>query len=246
MLAFKDHAKTVGLSALLAAATALAGCTDLMKDETVSHAVPDKPSAFVPAPVEPVALEDGLVATAPGADGTAVCTVAGGDAGLTEVQAQAAFACLAGGLTATFADSSHHLARQFAAWTRVDRAPFKVAALDGRYAAVYANPRALTADTVRVGLDRAFAAGSTLAIPSFSVAGDGTVEPGPLYLVEKMQPGFDPLRGNWRYTRIATDGTIEAVSNGRNADTITLCAECTHEDADRLYLSLLNNGQLPL
>ena len=228
----------------------LTGCADLWKDEQPSLLQP----AATPAPEanpapEPIPVVEGLVTRSTAAEAarcTLVRTSAADEGRLTEEEAQAAFACLSADLAGTYGASPHLLTRQFTGWMRMDRTPFEVAALENRYVAVFANERALSQDPENLHQDRGYDVGATLAAVTFSVDPDGVLELGPLVFVEKMAPGYTPLKGNWRYTFVGPQGEVEAVTKGRNAEEITLCAECTHEDADRLYLSLLNNGQIPL
>lgn len=48
--------------------------------------------------------------------------------------------------------------------------------------------------------------------------------PGPLFMMEKMQKGFDPAHGDWRYVALSSTG--ELVQEGK----IESCAGC-HDDA---------------
>ncbi len=231
----------------LALSAGLTGCV-LWQDEQPSLLQSTAgPAATIQA--DPVPAVEGLVAMS-GAEGAPVCTLvqpsSAGEAGLTEEEAQAGFACLSAGLAGTYGAGVHLLAREFTGWKRVDRVPFEVAALDNRYAAVFANPRALSQDPENTHRDRGYDVGATLAVVTFSAGPDGALELGPLVFIEKMMPGYTPLKGNWRYTFVGPQGDIQAVTGGVNSADITLCADCTHEDADRLYLSLLNNGQIPL
>lgn len=227
----------------------LSACAELVKDEQPAWVNPqaagDAPPP-VPTLVEPIPIVEGLV-TASAGGGCSVARVAsGGDLPLTADEARAAYACLSPQTAATYAGSSHLLTRNHVQWSRVDTAPFQIAALDDRYAAVFANGRALSQNPDNLHKDRGYDIGSVLAVSSFGVDAQGGVQAGPLVFVEKMSPGFAPIQGNWRYTIVDPAGVVDAVTNGKNADSISMCVDCTHKDADRLYLSLLHNGQVPL
>jgi len=243
---FHPRARHNGLLALTLA-LGMTGCAGLLEDSQPSLLPPVETTATdTVLPAEPVAIVEGLVETS--GDGT--CSVTrladSGDGTLTAEEAQAGFACLSASLPAIYGASPHVLTRQFGDWARVDRAPFEVAALENRYAAVYANERALSEDLGNLHRDRGYHVGATLAAVTFSVEPGGALTLGPLVFVEKMPPGYTPLQGNWRYTFVGPKGDVQAVTMGTKAEEITLCAECTHNEADLLYLSLLNNGQIPL
>ena len=68
--------------------------------------------------------------------------------------------------------------------------------------------------------------GTVIAKDSFTVTDDGDVYPGPLFLMEKMAPGFSPQTGDWRYTMIMPDGSVFGVTGGQNATSVAFCANC--------------------
>lgn len=55
---------------------------------------------------------------------------------------------------------------------------------------------------------------------------DGDTKPGPIMMMEKMPPGFDPEHGDWRY--VVIDSTGVQVEDGH----VESCAGC-HGDAPR-------------
>ncbi len=153
---------------------------------------------------------------------------------------RAAFACAME--RSLYAQSGHRLARKFRDWERRDRNPFFSPLHGERFVAVYANPAA-TRDNGRNPSGR-IRTGATVATPSFRIAEDGTVEPGPLFLMEKMYRGFDTPGGNWRYTVISPEGDIVGVTGGQNGDSLDFCKDCSRESADEVYLALLR-GEPP-
>lgn len=156
-----------------------------------------------------------------------------------------AFACIRAHLDLEFSKSGHVLVRGYSGWTRVTATPFFSDAIGDRYGVVYANARALGRGGRINHFDRGFAVGSTLAVPTFTVLPGGRVEGGPLILVEKMEPGFFALQGNWRYTIVDADGHIAATTRGANEENVSICADCTHSQSDLLYVTLLNDGLEP-
>ncbi len=81
--------------------------------------------------------------------------------------------------------------------------------------------------------------GTVIAKDSFSVKPNGTVSPGPLFLMEKMASGFNGASQDWRYTLILPNGKVLGTTGGKNSGKIGFCAEChmVAEDQDsRFYL----------
>lgn len=247
------------LVAAAAAFAALSACAGgpYLADEGWRKAVPG-PAIGTPATSAPItAPADSITETGGGHDGTLVsaqtpssCTVLRLSDGVSDIvptdgELRAAFVCLHELLAPAYGASGHVLVRDFAGWTRVTSTPFASAALDGRYGVVFANARALGAESSDEHFDRGFPVGATLAVSTFSVSEAGAVEGGPLILVEKMEPGFFALQGNWRYTIVGSDGQVAAVTRGVNGADVPVCADCTHSQADLLYASLLNDGVTP-
>lgn len=82
--------------------------------------------------------------------------------------------------------------------------------------------------------------GSVIAKDSFTVHANGKMMAGPMFLMEKMENGFAPKTGNWRYTMVMPDGTIFGRTKGNNSEGMAFCAECHEAGADgQDYLLLL-------
>jgi hypothetical protein len=68
--------------------------------------------------------------------------------------------------------------------------------------------------------------GAVLAKDSFAVKANGRVSAGPLFLMEKMNLGFNAGTGNWRYTMIMPNGSVFGTTGGAGGDKMQFCAEC--------------------
>ncbi|MDF1721597.1 MAG: cytochrome P460 family protein [Minwuia sp.] len=80
--------------------------------------------------------------------------------------------------------------------------------------------------------------GSVLAKPSFQVTPGGKAAIGPLFLMEKMKPGFRVESGDWKYTMIMPTGAIAGVTNGQGSGNVEFCIAChaaVGEDQDHLF-----------
>lgn len=138
--------------------------------------------------------------------------------------------------------SGHRLAETYGGWSRLDSGPFLSKIHGNRYVTVFANDRALT--TSSAAPDAAIVSGVAMATPTFSLSEDGTLEPGPLFLLEKMPKGFNTKAGNWRYTIIGPEGDVIGVTKGQHDEEVNFCRECDRKSADAIYLALLR-GQAP-
>ena len=57
-------------------------------------------------------------------------------------------------------------------------------------------------------------------------AAAGKEQPGPLFIMEKMQAGFSPETGDWRYTMIMPNGAVFGATKGKDAAKVQFCADC--------------------
>ena len=59
---------------------------------------------------------------------------------------------------------------------------------------------------------------------------------GPLFVMEKMAPGFNAASGDWRYTMALPNGHVLGTTNGKGSDKVEFCIAChaTAEDYDHL------------
>jgi hypothetical protein len=44
--------------------------------------------------------------------------------------------------------------------------------------------------------------------------------------MEKMQAGFSPATGDWRYTMIMPNGAVFGATKGKDAAKVQFCADC--------------------
>jgi hypothetical protein len=122
-------------------------------------------------------------------------------------------------------------------WRRYNKTPYRSATHGERFVNNYGNAVAKSySDYEAAGT---MPAGAILAKDSFAVTTRGDVFLGPLFLMEKMAPGFNATSRNWRYSMIMPDGSLFGVTNGESSKRVTFCITC-HESAgnenDHLFL----------
>ncbi len=151
---------------------------------------------------------------------------------LDATEAEAIYRRLRGRMAAGYALSGR---RVYGGWTRYNRAPYISATHGRRYVNNYANARGAAygrfEDAGRLPV------GSIIAKDSFSVTENGEIDPGPLFLMEKMAAGFNYTSGDWRYSEIMPDGSVLGVTRGENAAAVEYCIGChlAVESQDHLY-----------
>ena len=231
---------------VLAIVAMVTGCADGLVDKLNPFADEPKPKPAIPTKAPPLPPVPGKPTNAKAAVPTAsvytetICKVRDGRV-LPPNIAEDAFRCLAPRMRYT--KSGHRFSAVYPGWSRRDKGPFLSKLHGSRYVAVYANDLALT--TISTAPDAPVQVGAIMATPSFSLNDDGTLDVGPLFILEKMPKGFSTAKGNWRYTVIGPEGDIIGVSKGQNAAEIEFCKKCTRKSSDSVYLALLR-GQPPI
>jgi len=131
-------------------------------------------------------------------------------------------------------------------WYRYNTAPY-VSRLHGdRLVNDYANSVAQNSGQFEEG--GPLPSGAIIAMDSFKIAPSclplsitaDAVEPGPLFVMEKMEPGFNTETGDWRFSMIEPNGTVYGETKGIGHDQVQFCADC-HKgaSADRDWLFFL-------
>ncbi len=145
-------------------------------------------------------------------------------AGLKGNDAEAIYVRLKRDLVAAYGLSGESYALRYADWRRYNTAPYRSAQHGERFVNNYANEAAR-----RYGLFESsgpMPAGAILAKDSFAVTEAGDVFSGPLFVMEKMPPGFNPKSADWRYTMIMPDGSLLGTTNGTGSERVAFCVTC--------------------
>ena len=154
---------------------------------------------------------------------------------LSEADALSIYDRIRDDMAAAYRLSRNPLATQFYNWRRYNSAPYLSATHGDRYINNYANAKAKSYGRKGAG---PMPAGAVLAKDSFTVTGQGDVFTGPLFLMEKMAPGFSAKTREWRYTMIMPDGSLFGATNGAGSERVEFCAIChatAGDSADHLF-----------
>ncbi len=76
-----------------------------------------------------------------------------------------------------------------------------------------------------------------IAKDSFAVTQGREIVLGPLFVMQKMAPGFSPATGDWRYMQIQPDGTLLGQTGGPGSERVEYCIGChlAVQRQDHLY-----------
>lgn len=120
--------------------------------------------------------------------------------------------------------SEDSAAVSYRSWSRHSIAPYLSATHGARFVSNYAN--AIARDYGRLGKGERLPVGSVLAKDSFTVRKNGQVFPGALFIMQKMQAGFNKASADWQYRMILPDGSLFGVTRGENRENVEFCIAC--------------------
>jgi hypothetical protein len=122
--------------------------------------------------------------------------------------------------------------RNYLSWRRYNKTPYRSATHGARYVNNYVGD-------AYGGFEKAGVQpqGSILVKDSFTATVEGVIYPGPMFVMEKMTPGFNPRGGDWRYSMIMPDGGLFGETNGVNSESVAFCIGChaTRAKNDHLF-----------
>lgn len=225
------------MAALLLAATWLAGCNDGSYGGT---ALERDMNGYVKAPESPDALKARLEALGlrPYAETPTACTVprlvatpstTPGLPRLGAAEIAAIEACISPVQAATYVRSGVPAAGSYATWPKASTQGYR--SEHDLYLAAWVN-QAGAANYREWEKAGPSPVGARIAKAAFTVTRDGRVAVGPLFFMEKMEKGFAPQGGDWRFTMIDGDGQLGGETGTATAARIGYCLEC-HKTAAR-------------
>ena len=156
-------------------------------------------------------------------------------AALSDGDAERIYGELKARLSKGYRQSGDPSSAAYQGWARYNSAPYLSASHGNRFINNYANEAAKAYG--RFEEAGRMPVGAVIAKDSFTVTGDGKITPGPLFVMEKMEPGFNYVSGNWRYIMVLADGTLFGVTKGVGSDKVKFCIGChlAVEEQDHLH-----------
>lgn len=146
---------------------------------------------------------------------------------LSQDEIDAMAACLGSALDAALARAEDATIRATRGWRTISNA--YMASEHGMFLQVYANASAAP-DYAKAERGARLLPGAAILKRSFRVDMAGNATPGPIFVMERMAPGYDPSSNDWRFAATAPDGPRMGESGGENAPAVAFCAGC-HKSA---------------
>lgn len=138
---------------------------------------------------------------------------------LTDTEAKQVFECLEDSLKEEFAGSGEPVAQEFHTWWRYSE-PYESESHGDRYVVHWGNREG--ASYINYEDAGTLPKGSAFAMSSYAFDESGQPEIGPIFIMEKMDLGFDAASGNWRFAMIEPDSTGDNASSKALKD----CKKC--------------------
>lgn len=145
-------------------------------------------------------------------------------ANISDEDAQKAYDALIKVMARGYGMSDDPAAKAYTSWKRYNTAPYLSAGHGRRFLNTYGN--AIAKDYGKYEAAGRFPVGSVLAKDSMAITEDGKVNPGPLFLMEKMAEGFNHVSGDWKYSMIMPDGSIFGITKGAGSKQVEFCVPC--------------------
>jgi hypothetical protein len=145
-------------------------------------------------------------------------------AALSDPEAVTIYDAVRDDMLAAYRLSGDPVAMNYWKWRRYNRVPYRSRPHGERYVNHYANAKADAYG--RAGDIGELPAGAVVVKDAFTVTARGDVFVGPLFIMEKMLPGFSHATRNWRYTMIMPDGSLFGTTNGDGHERVEFCAHC--------------------
>lgn len=151
-------------------------------------------------------------------------------------RADAVYLAIRQNMSAHYLASGDPVTGAYQTWRRYNTAPYQSSLHGALYVNNYAN-----ATAARYGKYENLGnlpAGSIVVKDSFAVTESGEVMTGPLFLMEKREPGFNVASNDWLFMMVEPNGTVAGITNGANAAAVRFCADCHNmapKGQDNLY-----------
>lgn len=143
---------------------------------------------------------------------------------MTDEETVALYDCLMDEMKAAYAKSGVEMAASYMTWPRYSRHAYVSATHGNRYVQNYANPKGRAYGLYEQA--GTLPQGTKLAKDSFTVTKTGHGQVGPLFLMEKMQAGFNSESDDWRYTMVMPNGSVFGTTNGQGSENVAFCIGC--------------------
>jgi len=141
---------------------------------------------------------------------------------LTAAESRKAYDCILSDMRKAYPKSGLWVAKAYPKWERFSKVAYQSSTHGGRFVQNYANSNSYG----RYEKAGRMKAGTYLAKDSFTVTREGKIGVGPLFVMRKMEAGWNPASGDWKYAMVMPNGAFFGETKGKNAANMTFCIEC--------------------
>lgn len=149
-----------------------------------------------------------------------------------------AYNCLKADIIAAYGKTGLSQIENYTNWKVFNTEAYRADTHGGRYLNNYANATAAPIYGQFDNLTK-MPIGSVLVKDGIAANNSGQTGMSPLFVMEKMKPGFNKEGGDWRYTMIMPTGAVVGTTKGKGAASVKFCAECHEAGSDNDYLLFL-------
>jgi hypothetical protein len=149
---------------------------------------------------------------------------------LSGTRAEGVYQSIRSTMSEHYFESGDPITSAYQSWKRYNTVPYRSSLHGGIFVNHYANSIAR-----RYGRFEKLGhlpQGALVIKDSFIVTGNGAVITGPLFLMEKKEPGFNATSKDWLFMTIRADGSLEGITNGQGAKNVEYCAACHNNAPD--------------
>ena len=151
---------------------------------------------------------------------------------ITDAEAIKTYASMKDTLLRNYGSSLLKIAGEYGSWYQFNTSPYVSKEHGDRLVNDYGNAKAADYGDFETG--QVLPVGAVIAMDSFKIIPSclplaitaDAVEAGPLFVMEKMEPGFNPSSGDWQFSMISPDGTLVGQTLGPQHDKVQFCADC--------------------
>jgi len=154
---------------------------------------------------------------------------------LSPEEASRIYVTISNALANGYAQSGINIVSGYRKWKKYNTAPYISSTHGNHYLNNYANETAKKYGLFnKVGV---MPEGSVIAKDSFAVTNSDQILLGPLFIMQKMQNGFNPVTRDWKYIQIQPNGKLLGETKGTGAQKVDYCIGCHSmmEHQDNLY-----------
>lgn len=154
---------------------------------------------------------------------------------LSPEEASRIYEIISNALAKGYAQSGINIFNDYQNWKKYNTAPYISSTHGNHYLNNYANKTAKNYGLFeKTGV---MPEGSVIAKDGFAITNSDQILLGPLFIMQKMQKGFNRVTRDWKYIQVQPDGKLLGETNGKGTNKVKYCIDChsVMDHQDNLY-----------